>query len=70
MKYRIKDPSLAAEGKKKIDWAEVHMPVLFNLKKKFKLNSPLDGVKVAGCLHVTKETGVLILVHYAIWVRN
>ena len=38
MKYRIKDPSLAAEGKKKIDWAEVHMPVLFNLKKKFKLN--------------------------------
>ena len=60
MKYRIKDPSLAAEGKKKIDWAEVHMPVLFNLKKKFKLNSPLDGVKVAGCLHVTKETGVLI----------
>jgi adenosylhomocysteinase len=60
MKYRIKDPSLAPEGKKKIDWAEVHMPVLFNLKKKFKLNSPLDGVKVAGCLHVTKETGVLI----------
>lgn len=60
MNYRIKDPSLAAEGKKKIDWAEVHMPVLFNLKKKFKLNSPLDGVKVAGCLHVTKETGVLI----------
>jgi adenosylhomocysteinase len=60
MKYRIKDPSLAAEGKKKIDWAEVHMPVLFNLKKKFKHNSPLDGVKVAGCLHVTKETGVLI----------
>ncbi|HEY3526338.1 MAG TPA: adenosylhomocysteinase, partial [Nitrososphaeraceae archaeon] len=60
MKYRIKDPSLAVEGKKKIDWAEVHMPVLFNLKKKFKLNSPLDAVKVAGCLHVTKETGVLI----------
>ena len=60
MKYRIKDPNLAEDGKKKIDWAEVHMPVLSNLKKKFKLNSPLDGVKVAGCLHVTKETGVLI----------
>jgi adenosylhomocysteinase len=60
MKYRIKDLNLAEEGKKKIDWAEVHMPVLSNLKKKFKLNSPLDGVKVAGCLHVTKETGVLI----------
>jgi len=60
MNYRIKDPNLAEEGKKKIDWAQVHMPVLFNLKKKFKENSPLKGVKIAGCLHVTKETGVLI----------
>jgi adenosylhomocysteinase len=60
MNYRIKDPNLAKEGKKKIDWAQVHMPVLFNLKKKFKENSPLKGVKIAGCLHVTKETGVLI----------
>jgi adenosylhomocysteinase len=60
MNYRIKDPNLAEEGKKKIDWAQVHMPVLFNLKKKFKENSPLKGIKIAGCLHVTKETGVLI----------
>jgi adenosylhomocysteinase len=36
------------------------MPVLLNLKKKFLTNSPLSGVKFAGCLHVTKETGVLI----------
>lgn len=60
MKYRIKDHNLAEDGKKKIDWAQVHMPVLFNLKKKLKAESPLKGVKVAGCLHVTKETGVLI----------
>lgn len=60
MNYRIKDPNLAEEGKKKIDWAQVHMPVLFNLKKKLRVNSPLKGVKIAGCLHVTKETGVLI----------
>src|ERR1041384_323467 len=60
MNYRIKDPKLAEEGKRKIDWAEVHMPVLLNLKKKFLTNSPLNGVKFAGCLHVTKETGVLI----------
>jgi adenosylhomocysteinase len=60
MNYRIKDPNLAEEGKKKIDWAQVHMPVLFNLKKKFKENSLLKGIKIAGCLHVTKETGVLI----------
>jgi adenosylhomocysteinase len=60
MNYRIKDPNLAEEGKKKIDWAQVHMPVLFNLKKKLKVDSLLKGVKIAGCLHVTKETGVLI----------
>jgi len=60
MNYRIKDPNLAEEGKKKIDWAQVHMPVLFNLKNKLRVNSPLKGVKIAGCLHVTKETGVLI----------
>ena len=60
MKYRIKDHNLAEDGKKKIDWAQVHMPVLFNLNKKLKAESPLKGVKIAGCLHVTKETGVLI----------
>jgi adenosylhomocysteinase len=60
MKYRIKDLNLAEQGKKKIDWAQVHMPVLSNLKKKLKDDSPLNGVKIAGCLHVTKETGVLI----------
>ncbi|HKX21509.1 MAG TPA: adenosylhomocysteinase [Nitrososphaeraceae archaeon] len=60
MKYRIKDHNLAEDGKRKIDWAQVHMPVLFNLKKKLKAESPLKGAKIAGCLHVTKETGVLI----------
>jgi adenosylhomocysteinase len=60
MKYRIKDHNLAEDGKRKIDWAQVHMPVLFNLKKKLKAESPLKDVKIAGCLHVTKETGVLI----------
>ena len=60
MKYRIKDLNLAEQGKKKIDWAQVHMPVLSYLKKKLKDDSPLNGVKIAGCLHVTKETGVLI----------
>jgi adenosylhomocysteinase len=60
MKYRIKDLNLAEQGKKKIDWAQVHMPVLSNLKKKLKDDSPFNGVKIAGCLHVTKETGVLI----------
>ena len=60
MKSRIKDINLSEDGKKKIDWAQVHMPVLSNLKEKLKADSPLKGVKIAGCLHVTKETGVLI----------
>ena len=60
MNYRIKDILLAENGKKKIDWAEVHMPVLVNLRKRFEAKLPLKGIKVAGCLHVTKETGVLI----------
>src|SRR4029079_14152302 len=60
MNYRIKDISLAENGKKKIDWAEVHMPVLTSLKKKFQETLPLKDIKVAGSLHVTKETVVLI----------
>jgi adenosylhomocysteinase len=58
--YRIKDESLAHKGKKKIDWAEEHMPVLVSLRDKYRDKRPLEGVRVSGCLHVTKETGVLI----------
>lgn len=58
--YRIKDESLAHKGKKKIDWAEEHMPVLVSLRDKYRDKQPLEGVRVSGCLHVTKETGVLI----------
>jgi len=66
MHNRIKDAKLANEGKKKIDWAEAHMPVLVSLRKRFQIKKPLQGVKVAGCLHVTKETGVLVRVLQAI----
>jgi adenosylhomocysteinase len=59
MEYRVKDITLADIGKKRIDWAEAHMPVLNALSKKFESTKPLQGLKVAGCLHVTKETGVL-----------
>ncbi len=59
MEYRVKDITLADIGKKRIDWAESHMPVLNALRKKFENTKPLQGFKVAGCLHVTKETGVL-----------
>lgn len=60
MKSRIKDPTLAKEGKNRIDWAEAHMPVLVALRQKYEKTRPLEGIKVAGCLHVTKETGVLV----------
>jgi adenosylhomocysteinase len=59
MEYRVKDITLADIGKKRIDWAESHMPVLNALRKKFESTKPLQGLTVAGCLHVTKETGVL-----------
>jgi adenosylhomocysteinase len=60
MKSRIKDPALAKEGKNRIDWAEAHMPVLVALRQKYEKTKPLEGIRVAGCLHVTKETGVLV----------
>lgn len=59
MEHRIKDISLSDKGKKKIDWAESHMPVLLSLKKKYEKSKPLKGLVVGGCLHVTKETAVL-----------
>jgi adenosylhomocysteinase len=60
MEYRIKDRSLSTSGKKKISWAESHMPVLLSLQKKYKDSKPLKNLIIGGCLHVTKETAVLI----------
>ena len=60
MNYRVKDITLADGGKRRIDWAEAHMPVMVSLGKKFEKTKPLKGLRVAGCLHVTKETGVLV----------
>ena len=60
MSYAVKDLSLSLEGKRKIDWAEAHMPVLHSLKLKYEKTKPLEDIRVGGCLHVTKETGVLI----------
>ena len=60
MEYKIKDINLAEQGRKKIDWAESRMPVMMNLRKAFSETKPLQGMKIAGCLHVTKETAVLV----------
>lgn len=58
--YKVKDIRLAAEGRKKIEWAESRMPVLMALREKYRKTKPLKGFRIAGCLHVTKETAVLV----------
>jgi adenosylhomocysteinase len=60
MEFRVKNLTLAPQGKNRIDWAEAHMPVLVALRQKYERTKPLKGMRVAGCLHVTKETGVLV----------
>ena len=60
MNHKVKDIGLAEQGRLKIDWAESRMPVLAHLRAEFAKTKPLAGQRVAGCLHVTKETAVLI----------
>lgn len=61
MQSDIKDISLAPEGKNRIAWANRDMPVLNLIKKRFKKEQPLKGVKLAACLHVTSETANLAI---------
>ncbi len=58
--YKVRDISLADEGRRRIDWAESRMPVMMALREKYSETKPLAGYRIAGCLHVTKETAVLI----------
>ena len=59
-KYKVADLKLAEEGEKLVQWAESRMPVLMELRKKFSKTKPFKGYRIAGCLHVTKETAVLV----------
>ena len=59
-RYKVKDIGLAPEGRLKIEWAQTHMPVMTALTERFAKEQPLKGHKIAGCLHVTKETAILI----------
>lgn len=59
-KYKVADIGLADAGKLRIEWAESRMPVLMHLREKYKKEKPLKGQRIAGCLHVTKETAVLV----------
>jgi adenosylhomocysteinase len=57
---KVRDLGLASEGRLKVEWAEVHMPVLMKIREAFLEEKPLKGVTVGACLHVTKETAVLV----------
>jgi adenosylhomocysteinase len=60
--FQVKDKSLAPQGHLQIEWAAKHMPVLNIIKNRFEKEKPLKGQTIAACLHVTKETAVLIKV--------
>ncbi len=60
MNYKVKDMGLAEQGKLKVEAAESRMPVLMHLRKQFAETKPLAGHRIAGCLHCTKETAVLV----------
>ncbi len=58
--YKVKDMSLAEQGRLDIQWAESRMPVMMEFRKQYGKTKPLKGQRITGCLHVTKETAVLI----------
>ena len=58
--YKVKDISLAEWGRKEINLAEAEMPGLMALRNKFKKDKPLEGSRIAGCLHMTIQTAILI----------
>ena len=58
--YKVKDISLAAWGRKEIELAEAEMPGLMSLREEYKDQQPLKDARIAGCLHMTIQTAVLI----------
>ena len=60
LKYKVKDINLADWGRKEIHLAEAEMPGLMSLREEYKDEQPLKGARIAGCLHMTIQTAVLI----------
>src|SRR6516225_3963691 len=58
--YKVKDMSLATWGRKEIKLAEAEMPGLMSLRAEYGKQKPLKGARIAGCLHMTIQTAVLI----------
>ncbi|MCD6428504.1 MAG: adenosylhomocysteinase [Desulfurococcales archaeon] len=60
MEFKVKDVGLAKDGWIQIEWAEKHMPVLMKIRRDFERSKPLEDVRIAAVLHVTKETAALV----------
>lgn len=60
MSYDVKDLALAEQGALRMEWADNEMPVLRLIRQRFEQQKPLQGVRIAACLHVTTETGNLM----------
>jgi adenosylhomocysteinase len=60
MKFKVANIDLAPKGRSKIAWAESRMPVMMALREKYSATKPFKGFRIAGCLHVTRETAVLV----------
>ncbi len=58
--YEVKDLKLAERGRLNIEWAESQMGALMKVKERFQKEKPLKGIRIGSCLHITKETAVLI----------
>ncbi len=58
--YKVHDLGLADNGRRDIAWAESRMPVLMRLREHYAKSKPFEGYRITGCLHVTKETAVLV----------
>jgi len=58
--HDVANAALAADGKKRIEWAERNMPVLAQIKERFEKEKPFTGIRIAACMHVTTETANLM----------
>ena len=60
VQFKVKDISLADWGRKEIRLAEAEMPGLMSIREEYAASQPLKGARIAGCLHMTIQTAVLI----------
>ena len=68
--YKVKDIALSTWGRKEIEMAEAEMPGLMSLREEYGAAQPLKGARIAGCLHMTIQTAVLIGSARRLWRRR